>query len=108
MKKLILTLTAFLLLFSVIIFSCKKSSELPAHGNHGVITQDFRMCAMCGGYFVRFDNDTSTVYRTFQDLSSFGITGNTKFPLKATIGWKPDTVVKIPHFITITSLKINN
>jgi len=108
MKKSVLTLTAFLLLLSIAISACKKSGELPSHANKGVITQDFRMCAICGGYFVKFDTDTSVVYRTFQDLSSFGITGNTKFPLKATIGWKPDTAVKILHFITITSLKIDN
>ncbi|HTD39776.1 MAG TPA: hypothetical protein VK671_04090 [Mucilaginibacter sp.] len=108
MKKSILKFAVFLLLLSVVFVACKKSNEIPSHVNHGVITQDFGECPICGGYFVKFDTDTSVIYRTLQDLTNFGVTVNSKFPIKATIGWKTDTAIKVPHYITITSLKIDH
>lgn len=88
--------------------ACKKTHEPPSvFTNHGTISLDYRACMMCGGYLIIFDNDTSIVYRSFQIPSNSGVTSNTKFPVKATIGWKPDTSVKIPHFIMITSLRID-
>ena len=97
-----------LLLLAIAFTACKKEHKLPVYStNHGTISLDYRMCAMCGGYLIVFDNDTSVIYHSFQLPGNSGITSNTTFPVKATIGWKPDTTVKIPHFITIISLKID-
>ena len=97
-----------LLLLAVAFTACKKDQKLPVYNtNHGTISLDYRMCAMCGGYLIVFDNDTSTVYRSFQIPANPGITSDTKFPIKATIGWKLDTTVHIPHFISITSLRLD-
>ena len=97
-----------LLLSAIAFTACKKTHEpLSVFTNHGTISLDYRACMMCGGYLIVFDNDTSTVYRSFQIPSNSGVTSNIKFPIKATIGWKPDTSVKIPHFITVTSLRID-
>ena len=107
MEKSILKLAMLLLLLSIVFIACKKGDELPIHTNHGSITPDYRACAVCGGYFIKFDKDTSVTYHSFQNLDNFGITSNSTFPVKATISWKPDTAVKIPNFITITSLRID-
>ena len=106
MKIWVLKISAFLLL-GIVFLACKKTHELPVYTNHGTINVDYRMCMTCGGYLIVFDNDTSTVYRSFQIPANSGIIASTKFPIKGTIGWKPDTSVKIPNFITITSLKID-
>jgi hypothetical protein len=111
MKRLVLNLALPLLIIGVTFIACKKNNEVPTHVNQGTITfpanyGDYS-CATCGGYYIKFTTDTSTFYRTFQDLSAFGVTINTKFPVKALIGWKPDTTVKLANFITITSLKID-
>jgi len=106
MKRYTCNLIAFLFI-TIAFTACKKANEFPLHTAHGSIRQDFGMCADCGGYFIKFDNDTSTIYRSFQLPDNSGITSSTKFPIKGTIGWKPDTSVKIPNFITITSLRID-
>ncbi|HEY9002715.1 MAG TPA: hypothetical protein VIM89_15270 [Mucilaginibacter sp.] len=100
-----------LLFISAAFLACKKGHEqLPYHVNEGTITENFAYydCATCGGYFIKFTTDTSKFYRTFQDLSSFGVTDTSKFPLKVTIGWKPDTTTKLANFITVLNLKIDN
>lgn len=96
-----------LILLSTFFIACKKGHELPTRTGHGSITPDYRACTVCGGYFIKFDSDTSVIYHSFQVLDNFGITSNSKFPVKATISWKPDTAVKIPNFITIISLKVD-
>lgn len=98
-----------LLLLAIAFTACKKEHQLPVSvfTNHGTISLDYRMCMTCGGYLIVFDNDTSVVYRSFQIPVNSGITSDTKFPIKATIGWKPDTTVHIPHFISITSLRLD-
>ena len=107
MKSPILILVTFFLLTGIVFIACKKGHELPIHTGHGSITPDYRACAICGGYFIKFDNDTSVIYHSFQNLDNFGVTSNSKFPVRATISWKPDTSVTIPNFITITSLRID-
>lgn len=108
MKKHTSKIIMFLLSAVAFTASCKKDHKLSVYNtNHGTISLDYRMCAMCGGYLIEFDNDTSTIYRSFQIPDNSGVTSGTTFPVKATIGWKPDTTVKIPHFITIISLKID-
>jgi hypothetical protein len=105
-------LIAFLLIAGVFV-SCKKTHvqpkqstpDLSIHTGHGHIRQDFGMCAICGGYDIVFDNDTSAMYRSHQSLDNFGITSNSKFPVEATISWKLDTAINSPDFITITSVK---
>lgn len=98
------------LLLGTAFIACKKGNVLPYHVNQGIISANFGYyeCATCGGYFIRFIPDTTKIYRTFQDLSNFGINSSSKFPVKATIGWKPDTASNLANFITVTSLKINN
>ena len=115
MKSSTLKLAVLLLIANFSLISCKKGHVLPkdvsVHVDHGVITQDLALyytCASCGGYLIKFDKDTSVIYHTIQSLDNFGITVNSKFPVKATIGWKPDTAIKVPHYITITSIKIDN
>lgn len=108
MKRHICTVLV-LLLFAIAFTACKKGHEQPLPAvftEHGTISIDYGMCMTCGGYRIVFDN-TSTVYRSFRLPNNSGITSSSKFPLKATIGWKPDTTIKIPHFITITSLKVD-
>lgn len=108
MEKSIQKFAVFLLLLCIVFPSCKKGNVLPLNVSHGVITEDFGYCAACGGYFVKFDSDTSVIYRTFQDLSNFGVTASSQFPLRATIGWKPDTNRQLTHFIKIISLRIDH
>src|ERR1700744_3893792 len=100
MKSLILKLALFLLVIGVSFVACKKNNELPNHVNQGTINASFGYytCAECGGYYIKFTTDTSTLYRTFQDLSAFGVSSNSKFPLQALIGWKADTASKLPNF----------
>ena len=109
MKRLILKLALLLLIMGVTFIACKKSGVKPDHVNQGTITASFGYytCADCGGYYIKFTNDTSVVYRTFQDLSSFGVNSSSKFPLTATIYWKPDTSSQLPNFITVDNLKID-
>jgi hypothetical protein len=98
-----------LLLLAIAFTACKKEHKLPVYAtDHGTISLDYRACMTCGGYLIVFDKDTSTVYRSYQIPGNSGITSGTTFPVKATIGWKPDTSIKISNFITITSLKIDN
>lgn len=102
-----------LLLISAAFVSCKKTHvqpkqpahELTIHTGHGRIIRDFGMCAICGGYDIVFDNDTTVWYRSLRSLDKFGITSNSKFPVMATISWQQDTVIHAPNYITITSLK---
>ena len=99
-----------LLLLAIAFTACKKGRQLPASAlftDHGTISLAYRACVTCGGYLIVFDKDTSTVYRSYQIPANSGITSGTTFPVKATIGWKPDTSVKLPHFITIASLKLD-
>jgi len=99
-----------LLLLAIVFIACKKGHELPASASfadHGTINLDYRACMTCGGYLIVFDKDTSTVYRSYQVPGNSGITSGTTFPVKAIISWKPDTSINTPHFITITSLKID-
>jgi len=112
MKKYTCNLFAILFL-SIVFVACKKGHEVPLvneyafHTGHGSITQDFGMCPICGGYFVVFDGDTSIRYRSLQNLDNRGVTSNSKFPLKATISWKPDTSIHVPNYIIITSIKVD-
>ena len=97
-----------LLLLAITFTACKKDNKPPAYTtDHGTISLDYRACVTCGGYLIVFDNYTSTVYRSYHIPGNSGITSGTTFPVKATIGWKPDTSIKIPNFITITALKID-
>jgi len=102
-----------LLFMTLVIVACKKGhegslvNEYAFHTGHGSITQDFGMCPICGGYFVVFDGDTSIRYRSLQNLDNLGVTSNLKFPLKATISWKPDTSIHAANYITITSIKVD-
>lgn len=112
------TCKLIVLLIAVVFVSCKKTHvqpvhkqpaiDLTIHTNHGHITQDFGMCPICGGYFVNFDNDTSTMYRSLRALDKFGITSTSQFPIEATISWQQDSVIRLPNYITITSLKIDH
>lgn len=110
MKKSLLKLAVLLLLLNIVLIACKKRNELPFYINQGIITANFGYydCATCGGYYIKFTADTTRLYRTYQDLSGFDINSNSKFPITATIGWKPDTTIKLADFITVTSIKIDN
>lgn len=96
-----------LLLLAIAFTGCKKEHESSIFTNHGTISLDYRMCMTCGGYLIVFDNDRSVVYHSFQIPANSGITSDTKFPVKATISWRPDTTVHILHFISITSLRLD-
>lgn len=108
MDKSMLKVTVFLLLLSLVFPGCKKGNVPPLNVNQGLITEDLGYCATCGGYLVKFDSDTSVIYRTFQDLSNFGINASSKFPVRATIWWQPDTSKQLVDFIKITTLRINH
>ena len=96
-----------LLLLAIAFTACKKEHEPLVFTGHGTISIDYGMCMTCGGYRIVFDNDTSTVFHSYLLPTNSGITSSTRFPLKAIIGWKPDTSAIISNFITITSLKID-
>ena len=95
------------LLLAIAFTACKKEHVPTVFTGHGTISIDFGMCMTCGGYRIVFDNDTTFFYRSYLLPTNSGITSSTKFPLKATIGWELDTSVKIPNFITVTSLRID-
>jgi len=109
MKKLVFTCIILTICFVTIFISCKKSGIITYH-NQGVITAHCLecACAACGGYFIKFNSDTATLYRIDNDLSKFGINANSNFPINVIADWQFDPAIKSSNDIIITHLKILN
>jgi hypothetical protein len=109
MKKLITVCTIAIFCFLLVFISCKKSGTITYH-NQGVITAICPMCACaaCGGYFIKFNSDTATLYRIDNDLSKFGINGSSNFPINVAAEWQFDAAIKSSNDIIITQLRIIN
>ncbi|HEX3385446.1 MAG TPA: hypothetical protein VHS53_09670 [Mucilaginibacter sp.] len=117
MKTLLLTCGLALLVFGLTFSACKKSSSSQTFQSKGVITLNLLFtCASCpgGGYYIRFSSDTATLYHIDNDLTPFGITTSSTFPMNVTATWKPDrnapqaANVAAGDNVIITALKIDN
>jgi len=109
MKKLAPACITLAICFMAIFIGCKKSGTITYH-NQGVITAHCLMCACpaCGGYFIKFNSDTATLYRIDNDLSKFGIGLNSNFPINVIADWHPDEAITGGNFVIITGLRIIN
>jgi hypothetical protein len=107
MRSMVLKFLMTVLAIGTVVYSCKKTDDGITQ-SQGVITEDYGACAICGGYFIRFDTDTTTKYRIKNDITHFGIYPNSKFPINVYASWKPDTSVKYGQYVLITSLRIKN
>ena len=68
---------------------CRKANTYMT--NAEVTGYDLRMCACCGGLWIRLDND-SAPYDLSNTPASIGITDSTTFPLLLRVNWVPDTL----------------
>lgn len=118
MKSLNLRSIASLLLLSVAFTGCKKSQnieKLAKSENTENIAQRTGVIdyyVIFGGmyspgraYTIKFPND-SIADQISNDLTPFGITATSNFPISVTVTTKPDNTLPI-NFVTITTLKIN-
>ena len=98
-----------LLLLSVAFTACKKSantSNIPE--KTGVINLDvLYTCNGCPGsaYDIRFVND-STIYHISNDLTPFGITTSSKFPINVTVSTTSKNEPNA-NFLNVTALTMN-
>jgi len=86
--------------------TCKKSDNPE---RKGIINIDVLFtCNNCSGssFDIKFTNDT-TLYHISNDLTRFGITKGTAFPVNVTVNSKPDNAAG-SNFVIITALKINH
>ena len=107
MKALIIKCSIALLCASGVFYGCKKT-DAGAYQSQGVITEDYGSCPICGGYFIKFDTDTTTKYRIKNDISKFGIYPDSKFPINVYANWRADTSAIPGNYVQILSLKIKN
>lgn len=113
MKKLLSACIILTICFVAIFIGCKKSGVITYH-NQGVITLSPGCCPECycaalyGGYSIRFNSDTATLYQISNDISKFGINGNSHFPIKVAADWHPDDAMTGGNFVIITGLRIIN
>jgi hypothetical protein len=117
MKFLLIKCVACLLVLGMVYTACKKSSQTPTFSSQGVITLNILFtCNGCpgGGYYIKFNTDTATLYHIENDLTPFGITTSSKFPINVNVNWKldsnapPAANVAPGNHVIITSLKIDN
>ena len=106
MKAFLIKFSVVLLCAVMIIYGCKKDDP-GVHQSQGVITEDFGFCAYCSGYYIKFDTD-SNKYHIKNDISKFGINGNSKFPVSVYANWRADTSVSPGYYVQILSLRIKN
>ena len=111
MKKLLFTCSALLLILCLVFAACKKSST-PAFQSKGVITLTILYtCENCpgGGYYIKFNNDTAAAHHIDNDLTPFGVTPVSKFPLTVDVNWKNDNATgAVANSVIITALKVDN
>ncbi len=70
------------------LFACKKTAIAPADEGT-VFTKDLALCACCGGFFIKINNDTMRFYK-FPDGT--GISDTTPLPYRIRLDWQRDTV----------------
>lgn len=80
---------------------CRKANTYMT--NAEVTGYDNRMCACCGGIWIKLDNDNST-YDLSNTAASMGITDSTTFPLLLRVNWVHDTLY-CGRYIRITSFE---
>ncbi len=105
MKKLFLAclfLTSFL--------SCKKENTLTTAT---ILGYDRRLCPSpcCGGFFVNLSTKSiwsEETYLSDTDLSVYGITEKSAFPISVAIEYKIDSLVSCSKHISITKLTKTN
>jgi hypothetical protein len=114
MKRLVSACIIVTICFVTIFIGCKKSGVITYHGQ-GVITFSSGCCPGCycaalygGGYMIRFNSDTATLYHISNDMSKFGINVNSHFPIKVAADWQPDDTATGGNFIIITGLRTIN
>jgi hypothetical protein len=90
MKVFLIKCAVALLCAATAFCGCKKT-DAGAYQSTGVITEDYSYCAFCGGYFIRFDTDTTAKYRIKNDITKFGIYPGSKFPVHVYVNWRADT-----------------
>jgi hypothetical protein len=107
MKKLI-TVCIMMACCGVMVFiGCKKNNTVTYY-NQGVISPDLGYCITCGGYLIKFNSDTTTSYHIANDITRYGITINSKFPINVSADWQVDDAIKTGNYIIITQLKVIN
>ncbi|MFZ1748722.1 MAG: hypothetical protein WAU01_00950 [Saprospiraceae bacterium] len=77
----------FILLLFISMASCQKDTD--DYTDVTIQGYDLRLCACCGGLLVEIDAPIDgihgDVYQWYQKHNKHGITGETKFPVKAKI-----------------------
>jgi len=102
----------FLLCFSFIATSCKKSQDNPYQSQGTIIGYDLRTCAMCGGLKITIQGDTTKnpppFYEINADLQQLGISPSTSFPISVSLNWKHDpSALGAYNYIIVSALKVN-
>jgi hypothetical protein len=114
--------TLFLFLCLALCFTgCKKPNEAPPHQSTGVlagIDNEYCPSLACNVIKITISNDTAKnpppFYLTNSTLPQMGIDSNTKFPIKVSLDYKPDTGylatgLYVPlHFIIVSQVKVIN
>lgn len=98
---------------------CKKPNEAPAQQSTGVlagIDDDYCPSLACNVIKVTINNDTAknppAFYLTGSTLSQMGISDTTRFPIKVSLDYKPDTgylatgLYAPLHFIIVSQVKV--
>jgi hypothetical protein len=113
MKKLIALCIIASFCFLVAFIGCKKNGTITYH-SQGIITLNPGCCPTCdcaalyGGYSIRFNSDTATLYQISNDISKFGINISSKFPVNVVADWQPDVAIKTGQYVTIIKLTVIN
>ena len=95
MKKILqlLLTTSIIIIFSN--YTCNKSVQNndTINSSEGFITGfDERLCPCCGGFMINFEGETrpytGDFYLIDNDISSYGISTSSAFPIKVMAEWK--------------------
>ncbi|MGZ3766638.1 MAG: hypothetical protein ACXVA2_18385 [Mucilaginibacter sp.] len=107
MKQNFLKLSLFIFCVFIIFSGCKKNSSPTLHAQAKII-EHVSWCMACGTYFIKFNSDTTTLYRIANDLTPFGITSTSKFPIPVVVNWywKPDSTANTGKTVVITGIAI--